>query len=79
MTDHQFMNELWIRAYIDQIEGYPLGHPGRENFVPIVPSCRDSNDGPVNRENTLDCPCYDRFTSEDREALLKREDAGGSE
>lgn len=72
MTDHQFMVELRIRAYISQIAGYPLGHADRETFEPTVPSFRDSNDAPVNREKTLEFPCYDGFTPEDREALLKR-------
>jgi len=73
MTDHQFMVELRIRAYIDQIDDYPLGHPKRENFKPLVPANYDSDDAPVNREMTLGNPCYHKFTAEDRELLLQRE------
>lgn len=73
MTDKQFMNELWIRGYIDQIAGYPLGHPGRENFNPIIPFNQDSDNGPVNRERTLENPCYHLFTADDRKMLLKRD------
>ena len=72
MTDHQFMVELWIRAYRDQIDGYPMGHPGRENFEPMYPYNLDSKDGPVNREKTLENPCYHTFTAEERALLLKR-------
>lgn len=73
MTDHQFLVELRIRGYIDQIAGYPLGHPKRETFDPMFPYNQDSDDGPVNREATLENPCYHAFTPEDRQLLLKRD------
>lgn len=69
MTDELFMNELRIRAYIDQIGGYPLGHPRRVNFKPIVPVVNTS-DGKVIREATLNLSCYHDFSAEDRALLL---------
>ncbi len=71
MTDHQFLVELRIRAYIDQIDGYPLGHPSREYFSPIVPTLGGET---VNREGTLALPCYHNFTDEERAKL----EEGGS-
>jgi hypothetical protein len=80
MTDRQFMVELRIRAYIDQIAGYPLGHPGRENFRPIVPTHQTGAGGEhlsspeplrINRKLTLELPCYHNFTEEDRKLLLE--------
>lgn len=69
MTDDQFLNETWIRAFKDQIDGYPLGHPGRNpNFKPIVPRIMDK-DGKVDRQNTLALPCFHLFTDEDRKIL----------
>lgn len=71
MTDEQFLTELRIRAYTDQIAGYPLGHPARENFEPIIPRALDTNEGPLNRKVTLEFPCYHNFTKEDHKLLLK--------
>lgn len=68
MTNDIFRNELWIRAYMDQIEGYPLGHPKRVNFQPIVPEIEDN--GVLNRAATLLLACYQVFTEEDRSTLL---------
>lgn len=66
MTEDQFKNELWIACYIAQIDGYPLGHPKRTNFKPIVPRIPD------NREKTLDmAPYAEKFTAEDKALLLK--------
>lgn len=64
MSDAQFAAELRIRAYIDQIDGYPFGHPRRQDFEPIIPMCGD-------RAETLDAPCYfERFSGEERAAML---------
>lgn len=83
MTDEAFINELYIRAYIDQIAGYPLGHPSRKDFKPTLAIEYDwfkasyfdegSMNGPINRGSTLDLPCYHKFTAEDRAALMERE------
>lgn len=71
MTDHQFVVELRIRAYIDQISGYPLGHPAREDFSPIVPTIGD----PINREATLDLAAFSSsFSDEQKKKMLERSD-----
>ena len=67
MTDEQFKAELRIRSYIDQIDGYPLGHPARANFRPIIAVLGT-------REATLDLPQYSTFTPEQRILLLKRDE-----
>lgn len=64
MTDAAFNNELWIYCYKNQIDGYPLGHPCRTNFHPIVPTV------PSSRQKTLDLAVYSGFSQEDRTALL---------
>ncbi len=71
MTDAQFRNELWILCYIDQIDGYPIGDPGRTDFRPIVPLVeRDF----LNREKTLKLSSYaGKFTPEDLKILLKKD------
>lgn len=53
MTDHAFLVELHIRAYMDQVDGYPLGHPSREKFKPIVAMFHDK-DGKIDRARTLE-------------------------
>ncbi len=68
MTDDQFMAELKIRAYVDQISGYQVGNPGRVDFKPIVPTIGGRF---LNRKRTLELPCYGGFTIEEREILLK--------
>ena len=72
MTDHQFEVELRIRAYKDQINGYILGWPQRENFEPFVPRVEGA-DGELNRQGTLDLPCYSAFTDADKVELLNTE------
>jgi len=69
MTDESVRNELWIRAYMDQVDGYAFGHPGRIGFRPTVPIFEHA-DGSLNREKTLELPCYHKFTSDQRVALL---------
>lgn len=65
MTEPQFKNELWIRCYMDQIDGYPLGHTKRTGFKPIVPFI------PNDREKTLAMSVYaGKFTPEQRVLLL---------
>lgn len=71
MTDKEFKNELWIRAFIDQIGGYYPGHPGRTGFEPMVPQNLDEN-GKLDRETTLESPCYHKFTQFERVLLLDR-------
>jgi len=68
MTDQQFENELWTRAWIDQIAGYPLGSPQRNQaFQPVVFPF-------ASREEALDSPAYvNAFTPEERALLLQRE------
>lgn len=73
MTDEQFAAELEIRAYLDQIGGFPIGDPVRQNYRAEWTVIRDAADGPVNREKTLAQPCYHRFTAEDRAKLLERD------
>jgi hypothetical protein len=70
MTDEQFRTELRIRAYVDQISGYPFGHPKREHFTPIVPVVNYGS-GKIDREATLRLVSYHKFTDEDRVQLLK--------
>ncbi len=72
MTNHQFEVELRIRAYIDQISGYILGWPQRETFTPIVPTINKA-DGSIDRQKTLDLPCYCSFTDDDKRLLLNTE------
>jgi len=69
MTDETFVDELYIRAYIDQIDGYPIGHPARKHFSPIIP-INNNPDGSVNREATLEN--YHTFTDEQKQVLLNR-------
>jgi hypothetical protein len=70
MTDQQFKTELHIRAYIDQIAGYPFGHPARRDFRPIV-AFAGSSEKP-NRKATLELPCYaEAFTAEQKALLLE--------
>jgi hypothetical protein len=78
MNDHQFEVELRIRAYKDQIDGYYLGWPQRENFQPIVPSVKDEA-GKIMRERTLELPCYSTFSKDDRERLLSTDPVPPSE
>lgn len=64
MTDSAFRNELWICCYKSQIDGYPLGHPGRMNFQPIVTFTDD-------RLTALNLPSYaGKFTPEETALLL---------
>lgn len=67
MNDKVFLNELWIYAYKHQIDGYPLGHPRRTGFKPIVVTIPDGKGG-VNRERTLEH--YTSFSPEDKALLL---------
>jgi hypothetical protein len=68
MTDAAFFNELWIACYKTQIDGYPLGHPKRTDFQPIVPFKRNE-DGTYNRAGTLEMAGYS-FTDEQKALLL---------
>ena len=70
MTDEIFMNELSIRAYMDQLAGYPFGHPGRINLKPIL-AVHYRAEGKIDREKTLDSPVYGKFTPEQRAKLLE--------
>lgn len=71
MTDDAFYNELWIACYRSQIDGYPLGHPNRINFKPIVPVVR-KEDRTYNREKTLMLSAYGSyFTDDQKQELLK--------
>lgn len=69
MTDAQFRTELRIRAYIDQIDGYPLGHPKRATFNPLFPVCEGVH-GKIERQKTLNMPVFAGFTADQRELLL---------
>lgn len=70
MTDEAFLNELWIYCYKTQIDGYPLGHPARTNFKPIVTTLGRPG-MPLNREKILTLPAYN-FSAEDRDLLLNQ-------
>lgn len=63
MSDEAFMHELWIYCYCHQIDGYPLGHPTRANFHPIVPYKRNA-DLTYDRQGTLEMSTYSDFTAE---------------
>jgi hypothetical protein len=67
MTDEAFLNELWINSYTNQIDGYPLGHPRRTNFKPIIVTFGH----PVDRERTLGAPSY-TFTEDQKKLLQDR-------
>lgn len=71
MDEMQFRAELHIRAFIDQIDGYPFGNPGRENFKPIVSVI--GGEGKLDRAKTLALPCWSTFTDEQRALLLNEE------
>lgn len=77
MTDANFLAELRIRVYIDQISGYPVGLPARIDFVPILPYQLDSrstlSSAIYDRAKTLALPCYWIFSDEERKVLLKEE------
>ena len=67
MDDAAFRNEMWIVCYKSQIDGYPLGHPNRVNFKPIVPMMGT-------RAGTLDMAVYANcFTEEQKKLLLSEE------
>lgn len=68
VSEEQFAKELWINCYCNQITGYPVGHPQRMHFEPIIPVFRNS-DGTYNRERTIDGPAY-TFTDEQKQILL---------
>lgn len=69
MTDHRFVIELKIRAYIDQIAAYGLGHPSREYFEPVVPILKNADDS-INRRGTLNLPCFrNAFNDAERQVL----------
>lgn len=67
-----FINELWINAYRNQIDGYPVGHPSRVNFQPETAVSRDkTQSGGINREETLELTMY-TFTPEQKALLLEK-------
>ena len=69
MNDATFYNELWIACYKAQIDGYPIGHPNRMNFQPIVPY-KKNEDGTYNRADTLDMASYSWVFAPKARALL---------
>ena len=72
MSDKRFQTEIWIRAWIDQMTGYPVGSLQRvKTFEPIVMAL-DNPDGSVDREGTLDGPFFGVFAPEERAVLLDR-------
>ncbi|HLJ88824.1 MAG TPA: hypothetical protein VKZ53_18540 [Candidatus Angelobacter sp.] len=73
MTDLQFQRELWINAYINQIGGYPVGDPARQNFNPVL-SIVKNVDGSIHRARTLDSPAY-TFSDTERDALLNENES----
>ena len=75
VSDKLFLNELHINCYCNQISGYPVGHPRRVNFKPIVVTIPDGNGG-YNRERTIDGPAY-TFTDEQRATLLAAAEPDG--
>lgn len=64
-----FWNELFINAFYNQLQGYPVGSPMRLGFQPVVPTIQVDS-GLVDRERTLELPAY-TFTAEERAALLE--------
>lgn len=70
MGDKQFYFELWFNCYVNQIDGYPFGHPLRKNFEPIVFALKNE-DGSYNRAGTISSSTY-TFTDEQKAALLER-------
>jgi hypothetical protein len=76
MTEQQFMVELRIVAYIDQIVGFPVGRRPAV-FFPIVSVVRGNNQV-VDRQRTLQLPQYARrFTREELQLLLTEDDQTG--
>jgi hypothetical protein len=69
MDDTQFRTELWIRGYIDQIDGYPFGHPARKDFKPVI-IVMGAPGGKIDRVKTLELPGWGSFTVEQKELLL---------
>jgi hypothetical protein len=51
ISDEQFLKELEINCYCNQISGYPVGHPARMRFRPIIVTIPDGKGG-YNRERT---------------------------
>jgi hypothetical protein len=71
MTETEFMAKLRERAKDIQISGYPAGHPKRENFKPIIATIGGRPGVPLDREGTLDLPCYvGQFTEQERAEML---------
>ena len=75
MTNDQFYDALYARAQRDQMEGYPVGHPSRENMEPIV-AFMGSRDR-INRAETLKLPCYWKIGEDERARMLQ--DGGGDD
>lgn len=72
MTDQQFKAELYVRAYKAQIDGYPFGHPRRQDFKPIVPTISEAG-GQLNRQRTIEGGTFGKFSDAERFMLLDTE------
>ncbi len=70
MSDEQFVAELQIYCYLRQIGGYPIGHPNRIGFQPVVPVAWLPS-GHVDRKGTIDSGIYGDFSPNEVHALLE--------
>lgn len=68
MSHDQFLAELYIASYKAQIDGYPFGHPRRQDFHPIVAACGS-------RSATLALPCYAGLFTPEQRAMMLEDDA----
>lgn len=63
MSDAQFLAELRIRAYMDQINSFPFGDPQRQSFKPEIATIGS-------RADTLAMSQWGCFTDDERAAML---------
>lgn len=71
VTEEQFYRELQVNCFINQIGGYPVGHPERGlEYRPIVPF-KKNDDGTYNRSGTLEMTAFS-FTDEEKKILMEK-------
>ena len=70
VSEEQFYRELQVNCFINQIDGYPVGHPARGlEYRPIIPF-KTNEDGTYNRAGTLEMTAF-TFTDDEKKILLE--------